>query len=110
MFVSLLTTEQQQQQQQQEHVDRLTDSSRGITEIHLESEPTSIIIVDGAASSHGPKEDTRETWSSNCDYLITTLGGLIGLGTYPIHSPFLSSLRRRQPERRNHSRIYSCFR
>ena len=77
MFVSLLTTEQQQ-----EHFDRPTDSSRGISEIHLESDPASTIIVDRSSGDHGPKDDTRETWSSNCDYLITTLGGLIGLGTY----------------------------
>lgn len=77
MFVSLLTVDQEQANP----VDRFSSSSsssRQTTELDLPTrnsdrdEPTETEIL--------PNNDQRETWSTNCDYLITTLGGLIGLG------------------------------
>jgi hypothetical protein len=81
MFVSLLTTDQQQQNE----YDHFPELSCDITELHPEQD-TTVIIVDNPLNTNEKvvlnKEDTRETWSNNCDYLITTLGGLIGLGKY----------------------------
>ncbi|CAF0970177.1 unnamed protein product [Adineta ricciae] len=86
MFVSLLTTDQQQQTplQQRINFDDYSESSRDIAEVEPEPNATTIIVNNPSNSSGKPilgEEDTRETWSNNCDYLITTLGGLIGLGS-----------------------------
>ncbi|UJR37778.1 hypothetical protein I4U23_030470 [Adineta vaga] len=87
MFVSLLTTDQQEKQhhqQQQNDFDDYSESSREIAELEPETNKTTIIVNNPSNSSRKPMldvEDTRETWSNNCDYLITTLGGLIGLGS-----------------------------
>jgi hypothetical protein len=80
MFVSLLTSDQQQQN----NFDHFAESSRDITELNQEQNPTTTIIVDHPSNidrkTNLNEDDTRETWASNFDYLITTLGGLIGLG------------------------------
>jgi hypothetical protein len=81
VFVSLLTTDQQQRN----HFDHLSGSSKNLTEPDQELNPTTTtILVDNSTNTNGKTitiiDDTRETWSNNCDYLITTLGGLIGLG------------------------------
>ncbi|CAF0722025.1 unnamed protein product [Adineta steineri] len=88
VFVSLLTTDQQQQHQQQEqpqnNFDDYSESSRDINELDQELNLSTVIVNNPSDSSTKAilnKEDTRETWSNNCDYLITTLGGLIGLGS-----------------------------
>lgn len=93
MFVSLLTTDQQQQQQtplqQRINFDDYSESSRDIAEVEPEPNATTIIVNNPSNSSGKPildEEDTRETWSNNCDYLITTLGGLIGLGKISKHN------------------------
>ncbi len=82
MFVSLLTTDQQQQN----NFDHFSESSRDITEINQEPNTTTTIIVDNPSNTNIKtilnEDDTRETWATNFDYLITTLGGLIGLGKY----------------------------
>ncbi len=77
MFVSLLTADQQQQN----NFDHFSGSSRDITELNQEGSltTTTTIIIDNTSNLTNDG-DTRETWSNNCDYLITTLGGLIGLG------------------------------
>ena len=82
VFVSLLTTDQQQRN----HFDNLSGSSRNLTEPdqELNTTTTTTTLVDNSTNTNGKTitiiDDTRETWSNNCDYLITTLGGLIGLG------------------------------
>ena len=89
-FVSLLNTEQQQQQQQRpdenfEHFSSPSPpssvSSRNLTELN---QPLNLITTDTDENSTNTLgktiNQTRETWSNSCDYLITTLGGLIGLG------------------------------
>ena len=82
VFASLLTTDQQQQN----NFDHFSESSRDITELNQEPNPTTTIIVDNPSNTNIKtilnEDDTRETWSTNFDYLITTLGGLIGLGKY----------------------------
>ena len=81
MFVSLLTTDQQQCN----NCDHFSELSREITE--LQQEPnTTTLIIDNSSDTTGKtiltEVDTRETWPHHFDYLITTLGGLIGLGMY----------------------------
>lgn len=80
VFVSLLTTDQQQENQ----FDRYARRSREITELEIES--TSLhrtdVIDHRVLNNNDDVADQRETWTNNCDYLITTLGGLIGLGKY----------------------------
>ncbi len=83
MFVSLLTTDQQQLN----HFDHFSGSSRNLTELDHQLNPTTTttaILIENSSNTNGKTitivNDTRETWSNNCDYLITTLGGLIGLG------------------------------
>lgn len=76
MFISLLTTDQQQEN----NFDHFPDLSTNQTESNtIDSTSTTDknqkILVN-------EDENTRETWSHNLDYLITTLGGLIGLGKY----------------------------
>jgi hypothetical protein len=79
VFASLLTTDQQQLN----HFDHFSESSKNLTELNP-TRTTTTIIVDNSSNTNGKTitivNDTRETWSNNCDYLITTLGGLIGLG------------------------------
>jgi len=79
VFVSLLTTDQQQENQ----FDRYARRSREITELEIES--TSLhrtdVIDHRVLNNNDDNADQRETWTNNCDYLITTLGGLIGLGS-----------------------------
>jgi len=75
MFISLLTTDQQQEN----NFDHFPDLSTNQTESNT------IDSISTAADKNGKilvneDENTRETWSNNLDYLITTLGGLIGLG------------------------------
>lgn len=73
-FVSLLTIEPQQSNNNSE-------SSRDLTELN---QPLNSITTNTPENSSNTHEktttETRETWSNSCDYLITTLGGLIGLG------------------------------
>jgi hypothetical protein len=82
VFASLLTTDQQQLN----HFDHFSWSSKNLTKLDQELNPktTTTIIVDNSSNTNGKTiiivNDTRETWSNNCDYLITTLGGLIGFG------------------------------
>ncbi len=80
MFVSLLTTDEQQHN----NFDPFSESLRDITELDQESNATTTIIINNSSNTNGKlisdEDDTRETWSNNFDYLITTLGGLIGLG------------------------------
>lgn len=84
MFVSLLTSEQQQAN----NLDGFPHSSRDVDDLHhqVTSTETTAVPLDEALDTNEnqilAKVDTRETWSNNCDYLITTLGGLIGLGTF----------------------------
>jgi len=80
MFASLLTTDQQQHEN---NFDDYSESSRDITELDQEPNTTTIIVNNPSDTSRKAildENDTRETWTNNCDYLITTLGGLIGLG------------------------------
>ncbi|CAF3110744.1 unnamed protein product [Rotaria sp. Silwood2] len=81
MFVSLLTIDQEQQNNN-EHYSQL---SHNTTELNQPENPTPIIVIDRQSNSSrkilSNEDDTRETWSTNFDYLITTLGGLIGLGS-----------------------------
>lgn len=80
VFVSLLTTDQQQENQ----FDRYARRSRELTELEIQS--TSLhrtdVIDHRVLNNNDDDVDRRETWTNNCDYLITTLGGLIGLGMY----------------------------
>jgi hypothetical protein len=89
MFVSLLTADQQQQN----NFDHFSGSFRDITELNQESDTTTTIIIDNSSNTNIKtilnEDDTRETWSNNCDYLITTLGGLIGLGKYIFKRNFI---------------------
>jgi len=89
MFVSLLTADQQQQN----NFDHFSGSFRDITELNQESDTTTTIIIDNSSNTNIKtilnEDDTRETWSNNCDYLITTLGGLIGLGKYFFQRKFI---------------------
>ena len=84
MFVSLLTSDQQQTN----ILDDLSQSSRDMNDLHYQDHATVTTAIPVAPMSDTdehqmtPKVDTRETWSNNCDYLITTLGGLIGLGRF----------------------------
>ncbi len=87
MFVSLLTADQQQNN----NFDHFSESFRNFTELNQESDTsttttTTTIILNNSSNTNKKiilnEDDTRETWSNNCDYLITTLGGLIGLGRY----------------------------
>jgi hypothetical protein len=81
VFVSLLEPDEHQQQQQQ--IDESSESTRDLFELHNETSPT-ITIANNPSNDYtkATSQDNkpRETWSNNCDYLITTLGGLIGLG------------------------------
>jgi hypothetical protein len=83
MFVSLLTTDQQQHNNN--NFDHFSEPFRDTTELNDETTPTTTIIIDNSTNTNKKiviltEGDTRETWTNNCDYLITTLGGLIGLG------------------------------
>lgn len=77
-FVSLLTIEPPQSNTNSES---LSQSSRDLTELN---QPLNSITSNTPENSSQTHEklitQTRETWSHSCDYLITTLGGLIGLG------------------------------
>lgn len=82
MFVSLLTADQQQQHNN--NFDHFSEPFRDTTELNDET-TTTTIIIDNSTNTNKKiailnEGDTRETWTNNCDYLITTLGGLIGLG------------------------------
>ena len=81
MFVSLLTVDQQQHN----NYDHFSQLSPDLNE-NNQDPSTTAIIVDKPSDVNERKilneVDTRETWSTNFDYLITTLGGLIGLGKY----------------------------
>lgn len=68
MFASLLTSADKEETS-------VSELSRP-----LSPDPNKIHVND-KLSTHS-NENTRETWSTNCDYLITTLGGLIGLGMH----------------------------
>jgi len=85
MFVSLRTTDQQQNN----NFDHFSESFSDFTELNQKSDTstttTTTILINNPSNTNKKTilngDDTRETWSNNCDYLITTLGGLIGLGT-----------------------------
>lgn len=68
MFVSLLTIDQKQP----DIYENFSQSSRTTTETEQ---------VPNQNTTKSNENDSRETWSTNFDYLITTLGGLIGLGS-----------------------------
>lgn len=80
VFISLLTPDQQVQN----NFDHFTDLPPNTDESHQELNPRTTTTAtttdknEKTISNEG--EETRETWTHNFDYLITTLGGLIGLG------------------------------
>ncbi|CAF4982457.1 unnamed protein product [Rotaria socialis] len=78
MFVSLLTIDQKQT----DNYENFSQSSHVTTELDPE-QSTTTVVVDKPSNSNRKitlnEDDTRETWTNNFDYLITTLGGLIGL-------------------------------
>ncbi|CAF3376546.1 unnamed protein product [Rotaria socialis] len=80
MFVSLLTIDQKQT----DNYENFSQSSHVTTELDPE-QSTTTVVVDKPSNSNRKitlnEDDTRETWTNNFDYLITTLGGLIGLGS-----------------------------
>lgn len=87
-FISLLNIEQQQQEQRRQSNENfehfpspLSSSSRDLTELN---QPLNSITTCTPENSinilEKTTDQTREKWSNSCDYLITTLGGLIGLG------------------------------
>lgn len=77
MFISLLTTDQQQEN----NFDHFPDLSTNQTESNtIDSTSTTTAADKNEKILVNEDENTRETWSNNLDYLITTLGGLIGLG------------------------------
>ena len=72
-------------QDHQNNYDHVSYSSSKMTELDHESNTITAMLNKQTESSEQTtlnSDGTRETWSNNFSYLITTLGGLIGLGEY----------------------------
>ena len=78
MFVSLLTSDHEQQNNLNEHCRRPAELVQSNDESNTINANENLLETN--QNQIQSNEDQRETWTNNCDYLITTLGGLIGLG------------------------------
>ncbi|CAF1156700.1 unnamed protein product [Didymodactylos carnosus] len=60
-----------------------TENKTSLAELDNDTKDNSdlLIIPQCNVSSEEEKLPVRETWPTKCDYLVTTLGGLIGLGS-----------------------------